>query len=214
MAGLGKAKGRECVRTFVSAHGLRTLLKARKRRFYAGLRTSAHSAHRTSVRTKAPLRPSLRVVFFFHYYFTINITRIMEDERARVCGVRNVRKTGNVGFTLFCGMLAMCGWRVRNYASAHAPSGTLTFWQRFDGARQVPAIQGTSCGGLPSARHPRDDGREPASKCQSREANFSDECIRVGLGAIPSGNQETARECAQVLPAKGSERVALRPAVG
>ena len=73
----------------------------------------------------------------------------------RVCGVRNVRKSGNVGFTPVCDMLAMCGWRVRNYASAHAaPSGTLTFWQRFEGARpvqaiQVPAIQEVAVDGHP-----------------------------------------------------------------
>ena len=133
----------------------------------------------------------------------------------RVRGVRNVRKSGNVGFTPVCDMLAMCGWRVRNYASAHAaPSGTLTFWLRFDGARPVPAIQGTSCWGSPSACHPRDDGRWPSSECLPREANFSDELYKGGLGAIPSGNQETARACAQVLPAKGSKRVALHPAAG
>ena len=99
----------------------------------------------------------------------------------RVRGVRNVRKTGNVGFTLFCDMLAMCGWRVRRHSSAHAPSGTLTFWQRLDGARPVPAIQGSSCGGLPSARHPRGDGRWTSCECQSREANFSDELYQGGL---------------------------------
>ena len=132
----------------------------------------------------------------------------------RVRNVRNVRKSGSVGFMRVCDMLAMCGRRVRNYASAHAPSGTLTFWQRFDGARPVPVIQGTSRGGSPSASHPRDDGRWPSRECQSREANFSDELYQGGLGAIQSGNQETARACAQVLPAKGSERVALHPAAG
>ena len=55
MAGMGKAKGKACVRAFVSAHGLRTLLKARKRRFYAGLLTSAHSAHRTCARAQIRL---------------------------------------------------------------------------------------------------------------------------------------------------------------
>lgn len=44
--------------------------------------------------------------------------------------------------------LAMCGRRVRNYASAHAPSGTLTFWRRLDGARPVPAIQEATERGL------------------------------------------------------------------
>ena len=58
-----------CVRIFVSAHDIRTHKRARKRRFYAGLRTSAHSAHSAHVRTKTPMRPSLRVVFFFIIIF-------------------------------------------------------------------------------------------------------------------------------------------------
>ena len=152
----------------------------------------------------------------------------MKDERARVCGVRNVRKTGNVGFTLFCEMLAMCGRRVRNYASAHA-------------AVRNADVLAAPRWGPPRASHPMDVVRGLA-KCQpskgrragacqvpdiqeatgeghpvsaSREGRiFLTTCIRAGLGAIPSGNQETARECAQVLPAKGYERVALHPAAG
>ena len=66
LAGMGKASGRSCVRVFVSAHGLRTPLKARKRRFYAGLRRPAHSAHRTC----APPRMRLLAPRYAWYFFS------------------------------------------------------------------------------------------------------------------------------------------------
>ena len=119
----------------------------------------------------------------------------------RVCGVRNVRKTGNVGFMRVYDMLAMCGRRVRNYSSAHAPSGTLTFWRRFDGARPVPAINEATGNGAGCAR-------------ASGRRIFLMLFFLAVFGAIPSVNQATAQDCAQVLPGKGSERVALRPAAG
>lgn len=84
---------------------------------------------------------------------------------------------------MVCDMLAMCGWRVRRHRSAHAPSETVTFWRRFDGARPVQVLQETSCGGLPSASHPRGDGRWQACECPSRVANLSDELYQRGFGS-------------------------------
>ena len=69
LAGVGKAGGRSCVRVFVSAHDIRTLLKARKRRFYAGLRRPAHSAHRTC----APPRMRILAPRYAWYFFFIII---------------------------------------------------------------------------------------------------------------------------------------------
>ena len=69
------------------------------------------------------------------------------------------------------------------------------------GACQVPDLQEAT-------------GESPPVSASRERRIFLTNFIRGVLGAIQSGNQETARECAQVLPAKGSERVALHPAAG
>lgn len=65
---------------------------------------------------------------------------------------------------------------------------------------------------MPAIQEATGDGK-PVSASRERRI-FLTNCIRGAFGAIPSGNQATARECAQVLPEKGSKRVALHPAVG
>lgn len=204
------------MRIFVSAHGTRTLLKARKRRLYAGLLGPAHSAHRTCAPPrKRLLVPRYAWYFFFHHYFHINISRI-KGGCARACvrcaecaeiGKRRLyavlRHAINV--RVACAELSPRTLAVRNAdvlaslrwgpPSASHPRDVVR------GACQVPAIQEATGDGQPVSA--------------SREGRiFLTNCIRGALGAIPSGNQATARECAQVLPAKGSERVALHPAAG